>query len=613
MNREDIIIGIDLGTTNSCVAIVEAGRPKVIPNRMGHHTTPSIVAFTPKGRRLVGQLAKRQAVVNAENTIFAAKRLIGRRWSSKEREQFQQYLPYKLKEGPHDDIRISCFGEEYSPAEVSSVVLSEMKMLAEEYLGHQIQYAVITVPAYFHDAQRQATKDAGRMAGLEVLRVINEPTAAALAYGIGKSEQRRIAVYDLGGGTFDISVLELQDGVFEVISTAGDTFLGGEDFDQRVIEWLVFGFAKEHNIDLRGDVMTYQRLKEAAEKARWELSSQHDTDINLPFLYTDDSGNTYHLERKLTREKLEALTDDLIERTIEICRSTMEHACMKVQELNDILLVGGMTRMPKIQEVVSKFFGRKPNKKINPDESVALGAAIQGETLRSEQSDVLLLDVTPHSLGIMIAGGFYQVLIEKNTMVPCSRSHIFTTVKDYQTQVRIVILQGESSQAEENELLGEVLLDGLTPAPRGEVEVEVTFAISADGLVSVSAKDLDTGQEQSIQVTATSHLTEEEMKRMIEENIDYTLATKTSEEFEKQRQLAELDMQKINDLLPQVEEIVHNSAFGGDALQKARDVLKRTQKAIDEEQLTDLISHLPTLQRTCKIFRQIVDHQTKRV
>lgn len=612
MSQEDTIVGIDLGTTNTCVAIVESGRPKVIPNRDGRPTTPSIVAFTPKGRRLVGQLAKRQAVVNAENTVFASKRLIGRRWQAKEREQLQQYLPYRLVEGAHDDIRIECHGEAYSPAEIGSIILAEMKSISEDYLGHPIQYAVITVPAYFNDAQRQATKDAGRMAGLEVLRIINEPTAAALAYGLSHSDQRRIAVYDLGGGTFDISILEIQQGVFEVLSTAGDTFLGGEDFDQRVIEWLVFGFAKDHKIDLRQDVMTFQRLKEAAEKARIELSSKPETEISLPFLFTDAQGETYHLQKILTREKLEALTEDLIDRTIEICRSTMEHARLKNHQLNDVILVGGMTRMPKIQEAVASFFARSVNKSINPDEAVALGAALQGATLMSERSDVLLLDVTPHSLGIMIAGGFYQVLIEKNTTVPCSRSHIFTTVKDYQTQVKILVLQGESSHAEDNELLGEVILDGLNPAPRGEVQIEVTFSISADGLVSVSARDLETNKEQSIQVTATSNLTEEEMQRMIEENIDSALASKTNEEFERQRQLAEIDMQKITDLLADVERVVSNSEFGQDALQKAHSILERAEKAIQEENLAELIATLPSLQRTCKIFRQIVEHQQKR-
>lgn len=612
MGQEDTIIGIDLGTTNSCVSIVEGGRPKVIPNRSGYPTTPSIVAFTPKGRRLVGRLAKRQAVVNSENTIFSAKRLIGRRWSSVEREQLQQMLPYHLTEGPHDDIRIIAQGEQFSPAEISSIILSEMKLQAEEFLSHSVQYAVITVPAYFNDGQRQATKDAGRMAGLEVLRIINEPTAAALAYGLGKESQRRLAVYDLGGGTFDISILEIQDGLFEVISTAGHTFLGGEDFDHRVIEWLVFGFAKDHKIDLRQDVMTLQRLKEAAEKARCELSTANETEINLPFLYTDPSGKTYNLQKVLTREKLEALTTDLIERTIDICRATLDHAYLKPKDIDEVLLVGGMSRMPKIQEAVGQLFGRQPGRGINPDEAVALGAALQGAALMTERSDVLLLDVTPHSLGVMIAGNFYQVLIEKNTTVPCLKSHIFTTVKDYQTQVKILVLQGESSQAEENELLGEVILDGLRPAPRGEVQIEVAFSISADGIVSVSARDLETNQEQSIVVTATSHLTEEEMKRMIEENIDFALAARTSEEFERQRQIAELDIQQIQDLLPQVEAIVQNSAFGQEALRKAHEITERTYNAIDQENLPDLVAALPALQRTCKIFRQIVERGMKR-
>lgn len=613
MGQEDTIIGIDLGTTNSCVSIVEVGRPKVIPNRSGANTTPSIVAFTPKGRRLVGQLAKRQAVVNAENTIFSAKRLIGRRWSSVEREQLQQMLPYLLEEGAHDDIRIVAQNELFSPAEIGSIILAEMKLSAEEYLSHPIKYAVITVPAYFNDAQRQATKDAGRMAGLEVLRIINEPTAAALAYGLGKENQRRIAVYDLGGGTFDISILEIQDGLFEVVSTAGDTFLGGEDFDHRVIEWLVFGFAKDHKIDLRQDVMTLQRLKEAAEKARCELSEVSETEINLPFLFTDHTGKTYNLQKTLTREKLEALTGDLIERTIDICRATLEHAYLKPKDIHDVVMVGGMSRMPRIQESVAAFFGRPPNRGINPDEAVSQGASLQGTALLTERSDILLLDVTPHSLGIMIAGGFYQVLTEKNTTVPCSRSHIFTTVKDYQTQVKVLVLQGESSQAEENELLGEVILDGLRPAPRGEVQIEVTFSISADGIVSVSAKDLETNQEQMIVVTATSNLTEEEMKRMIDENIDFALDQRTSEEFERQRQLAELDMQQIQDLLPQVESIVQGSAFGQEALRKAHEITARANIAIEDENLPELVAALPALQRTCKIFRQIVDRGMNRM
>ncbi|HAA55929.1 MAG TPA: molecular chaperone DnaK [Myxococcales bacterium] len=609
MHEEDqFTIGIDLGTTNSCVTFMDGNRPRVIPNRSGYSTTPSIVAFTNKGRRLVGQLAKRQAVVNSANTIYASKRLIGRRWDSPLRARIQEIVPYQLSGDMGGGIRIDIQDQHYSPEEIGSIVLAELKLVAEEYLGHSVTNAVITVPAYFNDAQRQATKDAGRMAGLEVLRIINEPTAAALCYGFGKQNNQKIAVYDLGGGTFDISILEINDGVFEVLSTAGDTFLGGEDFDQRVIEWLVFSFAKEHKIDLRKNKMALQRLKEASENARCELSSVTETEINLPFLITDNQGQTLHLRKVLTREKLETLTADLIDRTIQICQNTLEEAYISPEEIDEVLLIGGMSRMPKIQQAITQHFGHPPNRGIHPDEAVALGAAVQGAALLEERTDVLLLDVTPHSLGIMIAGGFYQILIEQNTTVPCSHSHIFTTVKDYQTQVKILVLQGESSRAEENELLGEFVLDGLRPAPRGEVQVEVTFSISADGIVSVSARDLETNQQQSILVTATSRLSEEEMRRIIEENRDFALEAKTSEEFERQRSVAEQDMQHILDLLPQVQEIVSNSSFGQEALGKAEEIILRTEQAIEEENLMVLASVLPALQRTRKIFRQILDH-----
>ena len=610
MGYEHPPIGIDLGTTNTCVAIMEGDRPLVIENRSGYSTTPSIVAFTKKGKRLVGQLAKRQAVVNARQTVFAAKRLIGRRWDSPLRQRLQELVPYTLAEGPNGDIRINILNELYSPAEISSVVLAEIKMVTEEFLNQPVKNVVITVPAYFTDAQRQATKDAGRMAGLEVLRIINEPTAAALAYGLERQERTRIAVYDLGGGTFDISVLEMNNGVFEVLSTAGDTFLGGEDFDQRVIEWLEFGFAKEHKLDLRRDPMTQQRLKEAAEKARHELSQVKETEIHLPFLITNDQGQTLHLQRMLTREKLEVLTGDLIDRTVHICKATLEEAYLSPQDIDEVLLVGGMTRMPKIREAITDFFGRHPAKGIHPDEVVGLGAAVQSAALMTERTDILLLDVTPHSLGIMIAGGYYQILIEQNTTVPCSRGHIFTTVKDFQTEVKILVLQGESPRAEENELLGEFKLDGLRPAPRGEVQVEVQFAISADGIVSVSARDLETNKEQSIVVTVTSRLSEEEMQRMIEENIDFALESKTAEEFERQCEIAEMDLRHVQDLFPQVEDIVQGSAFGQDALQKAEEIIIRARSAIEDEDLPTLLTILPALQRTRKIFSQILERTT---
>ncbi len=612
MERDDLILGIDLGTTNSCMAIVEDGAPQIIPISPNDRTMPSMVAFTPKGRRLVGHLAKRQALVNPKNTIFAAKRLIGRRWSSKERKELEKYLPYKLVEGPQDDIRIEVNGEIYSPTEISSIILAELKRIAEDHLASQLKYAVITVPAYFNDNQRQATKDAGKMAGLEVLRILNEPTAAALAFGLGREEQVKVAVYDLGGGTFDISILELQSGVFEVISTAGDTFLGGEDFDNRVIEWIIHEFAKEHQIDLRDDPLTFQRIKEAAEKARCELSFSEEVEITIPFLYTDQEGRTYHLNKKFPREKLEALTEDLIARTISICELAIQHAELTPRDIDEVLLVGGMTYMPKVREEVANFFNRKVRSDIDPHEAVAMGAALQGETLVKDESNVLLLDVTPHSLGIMIAGGFYQVLIERNTPLPCSKSHIFTTVKDYQTQVRIIVLQGESANAEENEVLGELILDDIPPALRGEVEIEVTFFISADGILSVSAKDLKTNREQSITLKAPSRLSPEELEKMREANIEIALESKMNEEFEKKRELVELELNEINELLPTVEEIISKTKIGDQVMKKAIETIEIAEKAIENEDLESLTAILPKLQKTNQTFSKIVQRGAKR-
>ena len=512
------VIGIDLGTTNSCVAVVEEDRPVVIPNRGGYKTTPSMVAIAENGKRLVGHIAKRQAVTNAEHTVYAAKRLIGRKWSSPAVGQAKDSVPYRIVEGPHDDVRIELRARQYSIPEISAYVLQEMRTIAEEYLGHTVEKAVVTVPAYFNDGQRQATKDAGRIAGLDVIRIINEPTAAALAYGFGKDIERKVAVYDLGGGTFDISILEIGNGVFEVVSTAGDTFLGGEDFDRRIIDWLVGNFQREHKIDLRRDKMALQRLKDVAEKAKCELSTTRETEINLPFIISTGRNDALHLTARLTRDKLEELTADLIEKTIHICRQTLDDAGIERSEIEDVILVGGMTRMPRVQTAVAEFFGIEPCKGVHPDEVVALGAAIQGAALMDESSDMLLLDVTPHSLGIMIVGGYFHKLIEQNSTVPTSKSHIFTTIKDNQTSVKILVLQGESERAEDNELLGEFVLSGLRRAPAGEVEIEVTFEISADGIVSVSAKDLETGQQQAITVTATSGLTEDEIRRMVEES-----------------------------------------------------------------------------------------------
>ncbi|MFI5289888.1 MAG: molecular chaperone DnaK [Polyangia bacterium] len=599
------VIGIDLGTTNSCVAIVENGTPVVIPNRGGYKTTPSMVAITESGKRLCGHIAKRQAITNAEHTVYAAKRLIGRKWSSPPVKQALESCSYRLVEGPHDDVRIELRGQSYSIPEISAYVLQEMKLIAEEHLGGPVEKAVVTVPAYFNDGQRQATKDAGRIAGLDVIRIINEPTSAALAYGFGKNLERKVAVYDLGGGTFDISILELGNGVFEVISTAGDTFLGGEDFDKRVIDWLVFGFAKEHHIDLRKDKMALQRLKDVAEKAKCELSMAKEAEINLPFIISKD-GEALHLQRTLTREKLEELTEDLVEKTVQICRKTLAEADIEKSAIEDVILVGGMTRMPRVQAEVAKFFGMEPCKGVHPDEVVALGAGIQGASLLESDSDMLLLDVTPHSLGIMIIGGYFHKLIPQNTTVPTQASHIFTTVKDNQTSVKILVLQGESDRAEENELLGEFILTGLRRAPKGEVEIEVTFEISADGIVSVSAKDLETGLKQAITVTATSGLTEDEIRRMVAESRDYLLDQKASEEFEAKRQAAEKLVDEIEALFQRVESAISGSDFGQDALKKARSVIDRARGAIATRDEQAVLESTEALSRTLNMFKGVV-------
>jgi len=600
------VIGIDLGTTNSCVAVVEDGTPVVIPNRGGYKTTPSMVAIAENGKRLVGHIAKRQAITNAENTVYAAKRLIGRKWASPPVKAFMEMAPFRIVEGPHDDVRIVLRDQVFSIPEISAYILQEMKLIAEEYLGEEVQKAVITVPAYFNDAQRQATKDAGRISGLDVIRIINEPTASALAYGFGRNIERKVAVYDLGGGTFDISILAIGNGVFEVISTAGDTFLGGEDFDRRIIDWLVFGFQKEHKIDLRKDKMALQRLKDVAEKAKCELSALRETEINLPFIISTGKNEALHLQRTLTREKLEELTGDLIERTVAICKRTLEEAEIDKKEIQDVILVGGMTRMPRVQDLVAEFMSMEPCKGVHPDEVVALGAAIQGAALLDEKNDVLLLDVTPHSLGIMIVGGYFHKLIEQNTTVPTSKSHVFTTVKDNQTSVKILVLQGESDRAEENELLGEFILTGLRRAQRGEVEIEVTFHISADGIVSVKAKDLETGLEQSITVTATSGLTEDEIRRMIEDNRDYMMEVRSSQEFEKNRQQAERLLEEIEHLFPRVSEIISGSEFGQDAVKKARTVIDKARLAIGQKDIPGIIESAEALTRTLNMFKGVV-------
>jgi molecular chaperone DnaK len=530
------VIGIDLGTTNSCVAVMEGGESVVIPNSEGSRTTPSMVAITESGERLVGQIAKRQAITNSDHTVYAVKRLIGRKFDSPEVKRSAALVPYRIIPSENGDAWVSARGKGYSPAEVSAMVLQKMKQTAEDYLGEQVTEAVITVPAYFNDGQRQATKDAGRIAGLNVLRIINEPTAAALAYGLDRKKDaatEKIAIYDLGGGTFDISVLELNSGVFEVKATNGDTFLGGEDFDQRIIDWLAKRFQDKNQIDLKKDRMALQRLKEAAERAKHELSSSTETEINLPFICADDHGPK-HLVETLTREELERLVGDLIDATLGPCGTCLKDAGVTAAQIDQVILVGGMTRMPRVQRRVKEFFGKEAHKGVNPDEVVAIGAAIQGGVLKGEVKDVLLLDVTPLSLGVETSGGVFTKIIDKNTTVPCRHSEVFSTATDNQPLVNVHVLQGEREMATDNKTLSRFELVGIPPAPRGVPQIEVSFDIDANGIVNVSAKDLGTGKQQQMRIVASSGLNEGEIQRMIAE------AEKFSTTDKEKRQLAEL-------------------------------------------------------------------------
>jgi len=606
------VIGIDLGTTNSVVATVIDGVPRVIQGRSGQLLTPSVVALAKNGKRLVGQIAKRQSITNAENTVYAAKRLIGRRWGSKEVEDAARILPYQLVPGPEGhDVRIQLGDKAYAVSEISALVLAELKADAEAFFGRRVSKAVVTVPAYFNDGQRHASKDAGRIAGLEVLRIINEPTSAALAYGFAKQMEKKVVVFDLGGGTFDISILDIGKSVYDVVAVGGDTYLGGEDFDRRIMDWIVFSFAKENaGIDLRSDKMALQRLKDAAEKAKIELSSSPATSISLPFLVGGGEGRpALHLEKQLTREKLEELTGDLVDRCIRVVERTLRDAGVRARDVGDVILVGGMTRMPRVQRAVREFFGREPSRGVHPEEVVALGAAIQAQNLAypaKGQTEVLLLDVTPHNLGILVVGGYFETIIPKNTTVPTSANRIFTTVQDNQTAVRIAVLQGESERATDNELLGEFVLDGLRPARRGEVEVEVQFDISADGIVGVSARDMQTGQRQSITVTATSGLTEEELRHILEENVDEALERKQAQsDFERRRETFEAVMKEIEGLVPAVSDALARSRFGKDAVQKAVGVIQRVRQALVARDVASLEASEEQLDRTLQLFKSL--------
>ena len=592
------VIGIDLGTTNSCVAVMEGGAPQVIPNQEGARTTPSVVGFTAKGERLVGQIAKRQALTNPRNTVFAVKRLVGRKYNSTEVEQARRYLPYSLTEAPNGDVHIQIEEKVYSPPEISAFVLQKLKAAAEDYLGEPVEEAIITVPAYFNDPQRQATKDAGLIAGLKVSRILNEPTAAALAYGLKNARGQFVAVYDLGGGTFDISILEMAEGLFQVRATGGDTFLGGEDFDQRVIDWLIEEFLKETGIDLRQDRMALQRLKEAAEKAKCELSTAQQTEIVLPFISADASGPK-HLNTVLSRQKYESLTDDLIDRTIEPCRRCLADAGLRPEQIDEVLLVGGQTRAPKVSDVVRRVFGKEPNRAVNPDEGIAMGAAIQTGIIAGEVKELVLLDVTPHTMGIETKDGTFTPLIERNSTIPTRKSRVFTTVADNQTKVEVHVLQGESDMAAYNKSLAKFELTNIPPAPKGVPQIEVAFEIDVNGIVSVAAQDQATGRSQSIVIHPSSGLSQSEINRLVSE-------TRMQEQGERVRKEQEAVVRQLEGLVANTMRSVQalEGKLTSDEQDRILNAMERAKRARAEADIDELKSRLAEMEKAASLIGQ---------
>jgi len=610
------VIGIDLGTTNSCVAMVLDGVPKVIPTKAGYKVMPSVVAVTPGGKKLIGHTAKRQAVTNPANTVFAAKRLIGRSFDSPVVQSFAITSPFEIVRGPNNDPRVNLVDHTYSIPEMQALLLADMKAIAEEFTGEPVDKAVVTVPAYFKDSQRHATKDSGVIAGLDIIRIINEPTAAALAYGYGKNIDQRVAIYDLGGGTFDISILEIHNGMYEVLTSNGDTFLGGEDFDNRILEWLLEQFMNENGIDLREDSMAIQRLKEAAETAKISLSTVQDTEINLPFIAIDKNKEPLHLKKAINRHQLESMTADLIERTVDICLTALRDANLKPEDIDAVLMVGGQTRMPKVQAAVEDFYGRKPSKSINPDEVVALGAAIQGAMLVGEeaQSQSLLLDLTPHSLGIEIVGGLYKEIIPKDSFIPISKSHTFTTEKDYQQQARIVVLQGEDPESQENVLLGEFVLSDLSKSLRGEGKIKVFFDLDADGTLTVSAKDMDSGSEQSITASSYGYLSQKEISGMIEFNREYLLEREEDEgKIKISKAVSEL-MHDLKTNLPVFEEKLESSSSPkkDEALKRITTLIQQAQDALENENSDNLGQLVVPLEKASELMARMITHQLEK-